>query len=228
MTKQENPKRKYNSTRRQEQARETRRRILDAALTLFTRHGYSGATIEAIAQEAGVSPLTIFGVFGNKVTVLTELVAASVGGDDQPIPLLQRPGPQAVLQETNPVRKIERFAQDISDILERVHPLFEIMRMAAKTEPDIADLLNNRLEARFRNLSVFVASLSTQASLRDGLDELSATETVWAIAGPDMYRLLTIDRGWTKEHYSQWLGDSLIRLLLPLSLHVPTPGTNKL
>lgn len=217
MTKQDQstPKRKYHSNRRQDQARETKRRILDAALTLFTRYGYTGATIEAIAQEADVSPLTIFASFGNKVTLLTELVATSVGGDDQPIPLLQRPGPQAVIQETDPVRKIERFAQDITDILDRVHPLFDVMRMAAKTEPDIADLLHNRLDARFRNLSVFVSSLSAHTTLRDELNDQSATETVWAIAGPDMYRLLTTDRGWSKEQYAQWLSDALVRLLLP-------------
>lgn len=217
MTKQDHPKpkRKYHSNRRQEQARETKRRILDAALLLFSQYGYAGATFEAMAKEAGVSPLTIFATFGNKVTILTELVAASVGGDDQLIPLLQRPGPQAVIKEQDPVRKIKLFAKDITDILERVHPLFDIMRAAAKTEPDIADLLHSRLEARFRNLSVFVSSLSAQTTLRDGLDDRSAAETVWAIAGPDMYRLLTIDRGWSKERYAQWLGDSLIRLLLP-------------
>lgn len=215
MTKQDRPKRKYHSNRRQEQARETKRRILQAALKLFTQHGYAGATIDAIAQEAGISPLTIFAAFGNKATLLTELVAATVGGDVQPIPLLQRIGPQTVLQETDPIRKINLFAQDITDILERVHPLFDIMRMAAKTEPDIAELLRDVLERRFRNLGVFVSSLSAQTTLRDGLDDWSATETVWAIAGPDVYRLLTTDRGWSKEQYAQWLGDSLIRLLLP-------------
>lgn len=120
-----------------------------------------------------------------------------------------------MLQETDPIRKIQRFARDITDILERVAPLFEVMRMAAKTEPEIADLLHGRLEVRFQNLSAFVSSLSAHTALREGLDDKSATETVWAIAGPDMYRLLTVDRGWSKEEYSQWLGDSLIRLLLP-------------
>lgn len=217
MTKQgdSTPKRKYHSNRRQDQARETKRRILDAALTLFTRYGYTGATIEAIAQEADVSPLTIFASFGNKVTLLAELVATSVGGDDHSIPLLQQPGPQAVIQETDPIRKIKLFTQGITDILDRVHPLFDVMRMAAKTEPDIADLLHNRLDARFKNLSLFVSSLSAHTTLRDGLNDQSATETVWAIAGPDMYRLLTTDRGWSKEQYAQWLSDALIRLLLP-------------
>ena len=85
------PRRKYNSRRREEQARETKRRILDAALVLFGRHGYTGATMEAIAQEAGVAPLTVYSAFGSKAALLAALVAVSVGGDDQPIPLLQRP-----------------------------------------------------------------------------------------------------------------------------------------
>jgi AcrR family transcriptional regulator len=36
------PKRKYDSTRRKEQARQTRMRIAEAARTLFGVHGYGG------------------------------------------------------------------------------------------------------------------------------------------------------------------------------------------
>jgi AcrR family transcriptional regulator len=215
MPQQDKPKRKYHSSRRQEQARETRRRILSAAQKLFSEHGYTGAKIEAIAQEAGVAPLTVFAIFGNKRSILAGLVNLLVGGDDQPIPLLQRPGPQSVLQERDPARQIHLFAIDITDILERVSPVFEIMRMAAKTEPEIAELLKNILENRMENLRKFVQQLSTHSRLRDGIDPSQATETVWAIASPDIYQLLTRDRGWGKERFSQWLGDTLARLLLP-------------
>jgi AcrR family transcriptional regulator len=207
-------KRAYRSSRRQEQARETRRRILAAALKLFSIYGYAGATIEAIAQEAGVSPLTVFAVFGNKRSILEGLIDVSVGGDDQPTPLLKRPGPQTVLQEKDPSRQVHLFAVDIANILERVAPVFEIMRMAAKTEPEIDQMLQDSLKARLHNLGVFVQHVSAHTRLRDGLDEAQATETVWAIASPEVYRLLTVDRGWTKERFSQWLGDSLARLLL--------------
>ncbi len=208
-------KRPYRSSRRQEQARETHRKILAAALELFSKYGYTGATIEAIAQEAGVSPLTVFAIFGNKRSILAGLIDVSVGGDDQPTPLLQRPGPQSVLQEKDPNRQLHRFAADIADILERVAPVFEIMRMAAKTEPEIDQMLQDSLEARLQNLGIFVQHVSANTPLRDGLNEAQATETVWTIASPEVYRLLTVDRGWTKERFSQWLGDSLARLLLP-------------
>ncbi len=208
-------KREYRSSRRAEQAHETRNRILEAARTLFIRHGYSGATIEAIAQEAGVSPLTIYGVFGNKASLLQALIGVLVGGDDQPVPLLQRPEPRAVFQEADPVLKLQRFAEGISDILERVAPMFALMRAAAKTEPELAATLAERLEARYQHLQAFVQNLMAHTALRDGVDEAAATTTVWAITSPDMYLLLTADKGWTKARFAGWVADSLVRLLLP-------------
>jgi len=215
MTQPAGSKRKYNSTRRQAQASETRLQIINAARHLFSERSYSGATIEAIAQQAGVAPETVFAVFGNKRTILANLIDVAVGGDDQPIPLLQRPGPQAVLHEQDAVRQINLFAHDISTILERVAPVFEIIRVAAKTEPDIAVLLNNILQKRLHNLTVFVTHLAAHTYLRAGISDEKAAETVWAITSPEVYNLLTVDRGWPRERYARWLGETLERLLLP-------------
>lgn len=215
VTQSSKPKRQYNSARRQAQANETRKQIIDAANKLFSLQGYSGATIDSIAQEAGISPETIYAVFGNKRTILTNLIDLSVGGDNLPIPLLQRSGPQAVLQENDPVRVLNLFARDISAILERVAPIFEITRIAAKTEPDIADLLKNMLDQRMRNLGVVPQHLSALGALREGLDEAKATENIWIVTSPEVFSLLLGDRGWTKEQYIHWLSDTLIRLLLP-------------
>lgn len=215
MAQEKTPRRRYQSNRRREQAQETRRRILAAALKQFLEYGYTGATIEAIAREAGVVPLTVFAVFGNKRSILADLIGVSVGGDDQPVPLLQRSGPQSVLQEKDPVVQIQIFAKDISNILDRVAPIFEIMRMAAKTEPEINSMLAEILKERFQNLTVFVRHVSSNIDLRNGLNDTEAAEIVWAIASPEVYRLFTVDRGWSKERFSDWLGDALIRLLLP-------------
>ena len=215
MTQPEKPKRRYNSTRRRAQARETRRQITEAARKLFTERGYTGATIEAVAQEAGVAPETIYAVFGNKRAILAHLIDISVGGDDEPILLLQRPGPQAVFQERDPRKQLYLFAQDISAILERVAPIFEIMRFAAKTESDIADLLQNILRERLQNMELLVQHLSEQGPLQGRVVDLQAAETVWTLTSPEVFRLLTVDRTWSREQYIQWLADTLTRLLLP-------------
>ena len=208
-------KRPYNSSRRRAQARVTRLKIVEAARKLFAEYGYTGATIESIAQEAGVAPETVYAAFGNKRALLVRLIEISVGGDDEPISLLERPGPQAVMQETDVHEQLRLFGQDIAVILERVAPIFESMRLAAKTEPDIADLLHNLLGERLQNMQKFAYSLSAHGRLRGEMTESEAAETIWTLTSPEVFRLLVTDRGWSREKYSQWLTDALEKLLLP-------------
>ncbi len=66
MTQPVKPKRRFSASRRQAQASETRQQILKVSNTLLLSFGYSNATIDLIAQEAGVSPETIYAVVGNK------------------------------------------------------------------------------------------------------------------------------------------------------------------
>ena len=105
-------KRKYDATRRQAQAEETRRRILDAAHQLFMERGYAGATIDAIAKEAGVALKTVYAVFENKRTILLELLnRSSSDRGEEHLPVLERPSVKAVTQERDPHRQMEMFAQ---------------------------------------------------------------------------------------------------------------------
>jgi TetR/AcrR family transcriptional regulator of autoinduction and epiphytic fitness len=208
------PKRRYDSSRRKQQARQTRRQILDAARQLFIERGYSGATIEAIAQAAGVATETVYASFGSKRAILSRLVEISVGGDERPIPLLERPGPQAVRREPDQPRQIQIFASQIAEIMTRVAPIFAVMNAAAKTEPEIAELLDRLLAERLGGMTYFISALSAQGGLRDGLDASTAAETVWALTSAEVFNLLTIQRSWSKEQYAAWLADSLTRLLL--------------
>jgi len=127
---------------------------------------------------------------------------------------MQRGGPQAVLHETDPERVVGLFAEDIAGIVERVAPVFEIMRMAAKREPEIAALLKELLNERVKNLSMLSTHLQSLGALRPGLNETLATDSIWVISSPEVYSLLTQDRGWTKESYVDWLRQSLARYLL--------------
>jgi TetR/AcrR family transcriptional regulator, regulator of autoinduction and epiphytic fitness len=209
------PKRKYDSSRRKEQARQTRIQIAEAAHRLFVERGYAGATIEAIAQEAGVAQETVYAIFGSKRKILAFLLDISVGGDDKPVHILDRPKPQEVLHDTDQHRQLELFSQDITEIMSRAAPVFEIMRSAAKLEPEIADLLQNMLEERLQNMTLFVQSVTANGPLRNGMDDMQAGEIVWAMTSPELFQLLTMDRGWSKEKYVQWLTDTLTRMLLP-------------
>lgn len=49
--------------------------ILDAALALFSEHGYDGASLRAIAERAGVDPSLIRHYFGDKASLFAGAVA---------------------------------------------------------------------------------------------------------------------------------------------------------
>lgn len=209
------PKRRYNSSRRKLQAQATRRQIVEAARLLFTERGYTGTTIDAIAQQAGVATETVYAAFGSKRAILARLFSVSLVGDEDLTPLLERPGPQTVFRERDQRRQIFMFAQDISTIMARVAVLFEVARTAASTEPEIAELLKHLLKERLSAMQVFVERISTNGPFRDGLTSSQAAETVWVISSAEVFRLLTVDRGWSGEQYAAWLGETLARLLLP-------------
>jgi len=54
-----------------------RRKVLDAARTLFARGGYPAATIEAIAARSGVAKTTIYRWWANRAALLVDLLLES-------------------------------------------------------------------------------------------------------------------------------------------------------
>ncbi|GAC1603697.1 MAG: hypothetical protein NVS3B21_32460 [Acidimicrobiales bacterium] len=76
--------------RREARARETRRRIIEAALRLFLEKGYSNTTVGEIAAAALVAPATIYQAFGTKGAVLASALDHTVAGDDIPLAVLDR------------------------------------------------------------------------------------------------------------------------------------------
>jgi len=216
MTKLKSSKRKYDSTRRQAQAGETRRQILTAAHKLFTERGYAGATIEAIAAEAGVAPETIYAVFKNKKRILISLmnVSPSTGVEDH-TPMAERPTVQAVSQERDRRRQLQMFAQVVANNLNQISEVFEVMTDAAKTEPDLDRIVQKLNKQRLENMTFAVAQFARNGPFRDNMDEGHARDIVWTLTSGEVFLLLTRERGWSKEKYAEWLADMLIRTLLP-------------
>jgi hypothetical protein len=107
------------------------------------------------------------------------------------------------------------FAKGVTQILNRAAPVFEIMRGAAKTEPEIANLVQSLTKERLQNMTMVSERLAANGPLREGLDKDTAGEMIWALTSQDLYLLFTRDLGWTNEKYASWLNETLIRLLLP-------------
>lgn len=204
-------RRPYRSDHRRDLAEQTRIRVLDAAAEVFATRGYGKASIAAIAEAAGVSPETIYVRFGNKRTLLGEVVRHAVRGGD-PAPVSEQAGPARVAEESDQREQLRLFAGDIVLRLERAAPLNAIVAEAARSEPELAELLDRMQSDRLKNLRAFLDALARNGSL--SLSKPEATETVWAIASPELHELLTGARGWSRERYAKWLARSLAELLL--------------
>jgi AcrR family transcriptional regulator len=133
-------RRPYHSPRRQEQARQTRRAILEAARPLFIQRGYSGTSMGDIAQAAGVSLKTLEAIFGTKAKLLSALRDVSIAGDDEAVTLAERAHFREMLEEPGPQRQLALFAQISCRIKHRTAALNEVIRRAAQADGEIGEL----------------------------------------------------------------------------------------
>jgi TetR/AcrR family transcriptional regulator of autoinduction and epiphytic fitness len=215
MTQPAKAKRAYTSTRRRLQAGQTRRLILEAARKLFYERGYASATIEAIAQEAGVAAETIYATFGSKLAILHSLVDITLVGDEQPVALLERPFIKAAEVETDQRHLIGQFAQNMYRIMTRMSPIFALLQTTAKADAEIAVLRARLLKERLGGMAYFIDQLSRIGPLRPQAEPDQAQASAWVLSSAEVFGLLAGDLGWSEEQYVTWLSTSLERLLLP-------------
>jgi AcrR family transcriptional regulator len=204
-------RRAYNSERRRDAALQTRQRILDAASARFVEQGFAGTTIAAVARDASTAAETVYATFGTKVALLEEVVRRAARGD-QDTAILEQEGPARVAAAATQREQLELFADDVSRRLARTGPLLRVVASAAPGEPALAELHARLHEARLRNLRTVPPLLQHNGPLR--VDGETAAETIWALASPDLYVLLTETRGWSRERFAAWLADTLQAVLL--------------
>ncbi|MEO6471246.1 MAG: helix-turn-helix domain-containing protein [Aeromicrobium sp.] len=217
-------RRTYDATGRRAQAELTRRRIVDEAGKLFVQTSYQRTTMEGIAAAAGVSVETVYALFRNKRTILARFLDVSVVGDHEAVPVLERAAIRAVAGTEDPHELIARLAAVSRVILERAAPAHRALRSAAEADQELAHLLLEDQARRYQGQTAFVRMIATRGPLRGGISVEEAADVYWSVASPEMYALLTVGRGWTPEKFQNWLGDALIRLLLPDGDENPTPG----
>jgi len=216
------------TTKRAEQARATRRRIIERAGQLFLEQGYAATTLDQVAAAAGVAVQTVYFHFGNKRTVLKEVMDVAAVGDDEPVPLLDRPWVQAVRDEPDPRRALGVWLEGSRAIFGRVALLLSVVRDAAGADPEMAEQWRVNEEQRYiahRSLAELLAGKGD--ALRPGLTVDEAADVIFALLGPEVYLLLTVVRGWPPTRWQDWAADTIARAILQLPmLGVKCRGTS--
>jgi AcrR family transcriptional regulator len=210
------PKRRYDSAGRRRQAEATRARVVAAAARVFLEHGYAGATIPAIAAEAGVALQTVYRAAPGKAGLLAVAVTAAVAGGSAraAVPPEERPAIRAIIEEPDPARQLRLYAHTQPGIWARVGPLLRVLEAAAVSEPDLRKLQQEQDSERHAGLSRFARLLEEHGALRDDLTTEHAADIIMTLGSFATYDSLVTTRRWTHDQYETWLADTLQHCLL--------------
>lgn len=203
--------RPYSSPRRARQAAQTRSDVVAAATKLFLERGWAGTTVAAVAAEAQVAVDTVYSNFSSKAGLLAAAKDVAKVGDTDPIPLMERPGFEALAQG-NREQRIRTAATLIAEFNDRTRPMDTVWRQAAASESELAAALQERELQRRRDLSQGLTRL-----LGSPVSD-SVLDMVWAVSSPEIYGKLHEERAWTCEQYRDWLLMFLNQTLPPSSI----------
>jgi AcrR family transcriptional regulator len=158
-----------------------------------------------IASAAGVSVETVYANFGSKAQLLHQVLDVAVVGDDEPVPLMDRPEFTG-LGRGSGAQRAAAAARLATVINGRTAGLQRALREAAAVEPDLAKRLE---EARERQRLTVRAAVSM---LTGGEADATAAEGLSAVLSDEVYELLTGSAGWSPAKYQEWLTGVLVRL----------------
>jgi AcrR family transcriptional regulator len=206
--------RRYDSPRRRLQAAATRREILAAALRLFEQRGYAATSVAAVASEAGVATKTVYLAFHTKPGLLLALWHLLLRGDEEAMPVDERPWFREVVEEPDPERLLRLNARNSRVVKERAGGLLEILSGAAPSDAEL-DTLWQRIQTEFyENQRSVVEQLKKNDALRPGIEVERSADILWTLNHPSVYALLVGERGWAPGDYEEWLGDASCSQLL--------------
>jgi AcrR family transcriptional regulator len=199
-------RRRYRSPLRARRAVETREALLAAAHRLFVANGWIGTGMRDVAVEAGVATETVYAYFSSKRSLLQAVVDVAVVGDDRPVAVAER-AEFAAIGRGRRGERTAAAARLVTGIYRRVAPLAKVVREAAASDGEMADVLRKARERQRRDVAAAAALITGRAVTaveRDGL---------WALTSPEVYSLLVEESGWTPEQYEAWMGETLARVV---------------
>lgn len=209
------PHRRYNSSRRQAQARLTRHDILEAARNLFLERGYAATTISSVAEAAGVSTETVYKAFRSKAGLVKAVFDVAIVGDEEPVAMLERDRVKRMLQEPDARKKLLMYGEHLAEAGPRAGQLQLLIRSAAVSDADASITWSQMIEERLRGMTEIARHLQEGGHLRPGVSLEEARDVLWTYNSVELYDLLVLQRGWDPQRYGRWIAKALTAALLP-------------
>jgi AcrR family transcriptional regulator len=206
-------KRSYDASGRREQARARRLAVVLAARDLFQRNGFRATALAAVAERAGVSVESVYKGFGTKAALAKAVFDLAVAGDDEPVPVAQRPAMEAVRSEPDVRRKIALFVDGLAQRQARSADVQILIRDGRHVDDALGPVWSALEEEGLAGMTALGRHLLDTGQLREGIDLDEVRDVLWNYLAIDTYERLVLRRGWSPERYATWLARAVTSAL---------------
>ena len=196
--------RSYRSTLREQQAEQTRTRVVATAAQLFAAEGYARTTFAKIAAAAGVSAETVQGQ-GPKAALMIaaiEYAAFGVSGEHN---VFNLDVGRRMLAVDDYTTAADALAAMHAEMFKRIAHLALALIGAASSDPELDRYMTDTRASVNLQLRRILDVYRDRGWLREDLpfDELVATTAV--LASVETYLQITHRDGWSVAAYRTWL-----------------------
>src|SRR4029077_4973096 len=187
-------KRPYRSPLREQGGRRTRAQIQDAAARLFVQQGYALTTMRQIADNAEVSERTAYLAFPSKLDLFMEVIGLATAGDDQPIPIAERPEFQFALSERDGQKALGLLVSMVTNVNERSAALVVAAHESAGADEALREAVTQGERAFARDMALIAQALHAHGALHPDLGVEEATDILVLLVSPQAHQVLRRDR----------------------------------
>jgi AcrR family transcriptional regulator len=205
----------YRSELREQQAEQTRSRVVAVAAQLFAAEGYARTTLAKIAAAAGVSIETVQGQ-GPKAALMiaaVEYAAFGVSGEEH---VFNLDVGRRMLAVDDGAAAAAGLAATQAEIFERIGHLGLALIGAATSDPELDRYLTDNLASVKLQIRRILEVYRDRGWLRGDVSFDELVETTAVIAGVETYLQLTRRGGWTLAAYREW-----VRRMLAETIFIP-------
>jgi AcrR family transcriptional regulator len=198
------PPRAYRSELRQQQAAQTRSRILAAAADLFAAEGYARTTLAKIAAAAGVSVETVQGQ-GPKAALLiaaAEFAGVGVSGEES---VLNLELGRRLVAINDPDQALDDVATAATGIHKGSAKLTPALLGGANSDPELDRFLDEFIAGINQQIWRICDVFHRRGWLRDDVPFDELVETCAVLCSAETYYRMTHREGWSPEAYRTWL-----------------------
>lgn len=144
---------------------DTRSAILNAAVQVFSQHGFRGSTTRRIADAASVNEVTIFRYFGSKEALIQEAIKGSEG-DAFTSSLPQEP--------LNPLDELTRWCTAVITHLRARGPMMRKCMGEIEERPELMSQASEAPTRATNELCRYLLKLKAKGMTKDDFDENAA------------------------------------------------------